>query len=100
MAPSQVKIRWTTQAADDLESAHEFVSSEGSIAAADRMVDRILTDIDNLERFPQIGRIGRIDGTRELVIPRTPVVVVYRLAHGCVEILGVLHGSRKWPEKS
>src|SRR5579864_6607657 len=98
MAPSQVKIRWTTQATDDLESAHELIS-EGSITAADRIVGRILTDIDNLARFPQIGRTGRIEGIRQLVIPRTPFIVVYRLVHGCIEILGVFHGSRKWPER-
>lgn len=97
MAPSPVKIRWTTQAADDLESMHEFVS-ESSLLSANAIVDRILADIDNLERFPQLGRTGRIDGTRELVIPRTPFIVVYRLVSGQVEIVGVLHGSRKWPK--
>lgn len=91
-----MKIRWTIQAADDLESVYEFIS-EISLRSANELVDRILADIDNLERFPQLGRAGRIENTRELVIPGTPFIVVYRMLHGVVEILGIFHGARKWP---
>lgn len=93
-----MKIRWTVQAADDLESVHEYVRAR-SPRSADDLVDRILADIDILERFPYLGRAGRIEGTRELVITRTPFVVAYRLIHDQVEILGVVHGARKWPAK-
>jgi toxin ParE1/3/4 len=84
MAPPAMNIRWTEQAADDLESANSIV-------------DRILSDIDLLARFPHVGRNGRIESTRELVIVKTPFVVVYRLVRDQVEILGVIHGARKWP---
>lgn len=96
MAASPVKIRWTMQAANDLESVHEFIT-ESSLHSANELVDRILADIDNLERFPQLGRTGRVEATRELVITGTPFIVVYRLLQDEVEILGVLHGARKWP---
>jgi toxin ParE1/3/4 len=61
------------------------------------IVDRILAGIDILERYPNLGRPGRLQGTRELVITGTPFIVFYRLQESQVEILGVLHAARKWP---
>ena len=47
-----------------------------------------------------MGREGRVPGTRELIIPGTPLIVPYRLhdQDGRVEILTVLHAARRWPE--
>lgn len=45
-----------------------------------------------------MGRPGRKQGTRELVISRTPFIVVYRLKAKRIELLRVLHGSQQWPE--
>jgi toxin ParE1/3/4 len=92
-----VKIRWTQIAADDLKSVHDYLS-EHTPTRADTVVDRILAGIDALEQYPNLGRPGRLEGARELVIARTPFVVFYRLRKNEVEILGVLHAARKWPE--
>jgi plasmid stabilization system protein ParE len=37
-------------------------------------------------------------GTRELVIPKTPFIVPYRLVGNTVQILRIFHGHRRWPE--
>jgi len=92
-----VKIRWTAIAAEDLKSAHEYLS-ESSLEKADAIIERILSSIDLLERYPNLGREGRIKGTRELVVTGTRFVVFYRLRHSQVEILSVLHAARKWPD--
>jgi hypothetical protein len=42
---------------------------------------------------------GRIDGTRELVIPRTPYVAAYLVDADTVRILRVLHGAQMWPDE-
>jgi plasmid stabilization system protein ParE len=52
-----------------------------------------------LEQFPLSGRLGRIEGTRELVVPGLPYVVPYRVTDGAVLIASVIHTSRKWPTK-
>jgi toxin ParE1/3/4 len=49
--------------------------------------------------FPESGRIGRIAGTRELVIPRTPYIAAYVVLDDKVRILRVLHGAQIWPEE-
>jgi toxin ParE1/3/4 len=92
-----VKIRWTAVAADDLKSAYDYLE-ERSPEHADALIERILSSIDILTRYPQLGRQGRLPGTRELVITATPFVVYYRIRSDQVEILSVLHGSKKWPE--
>ena len=43
------------------------------------------------------ARPGRVQGTRELVVPATPFIVVYRIEATGVVILRVLHGAQKWP---
>jgi len=97
VATAAVKIRWTAIAAEDLKSAHEYLS-ESSRENADALIERILSSIDVLERYPNLGREGRIKGTRELVVTGTRFVVFYRLHRDQVEILGVLHAARKWPD--
>ena len=92
-----MKIRWTVVAADDLKLVYEYLS-ERAPTRADAIVDRILAGIDVLEQYPSLGRHGRLDGTRELVITGTPFIVFYRLQKSQVEILGILHAARKWPD--
>ena len=44
-----------------------------------------------------MGRAGRVNGTRELVVSRTPYVVVYRIRGQEVCIVRVLHTAQRWP---
>ncbi|HZU31001.1 MAG TPA: type II toxin-antitoxin system RelE/ParE family toxin [Candidatus Angelobacter sp.] len=92
-----MKIRWTAVAANDLKATYEYIS-EDSITHANTLIERILSSIEMLERYPNLGREGRLEGTRELVITGTPFLVFYRIRRNQVEILGVLHAARKWPD--
>jgi toxin ParE1/3/4 len=60
-------------------------------AAARGVRHRIHAAVKNLGLFPDSGRPGAIAGTRELVVPGLPYLVVYRVRGGRVEILRVLH---------
>ncbi len=53
--------------------------------------------IERLRLLPAIGRPGRVPGTRELVVPRTPFIVPYRLIGNHIDILAVMHAARAWP---
>ena len=91
-------LRWTPLAASHLESAYEYLAQD-SPNAADAVVDRVLTAVEALERHPQMGRVGRVPRTRELVVTGTPFIVAYRVKGTFVELLAVLHGARRWPER-
>jgi toxin ParE1/3/4 len=91
-------ISWTPAALADLASLRAYIA-EHDRAAAQRVVLRIIQRIEtDLPQSPDIGRPGRVPGTRELVITGTPFVVPYRLRGQTIQILRVYHGARRWPE--
>lgn len=61
--------------------------------------DRVMACLDHLPQHPELGREGRVKGTRELVVGGTPFIVVYRIKPKvrCIEVLCVLHGAQQWP---
>lgn len=93
-----MQIVWSPQAKDDLFALYEYVSEENR-EAAKKVLTHIRSKVELLAHTPGIGRPGRVPGTRELWIDKTPFLVPYRVAHGKLEILRVYHSSRKWPVK-
>ena len=92
-----MKIRYTRLALSDLEQTRAYIARDRP-KAAEAVVERIRQAINGLSQFPQQGRVGRVKGTRELVVPGTPFVVPYRIADERIDILAVMHGARAWPE--
>jgi plasmid stabilization system protein ParE len=69
-----VRLRWTRPALLHLREIVEYIERENP-SAARRVVRSIRTQVASLTRHPDIGRIGRVAGTRELVMTRLPWVV-------------------------
>jgi toxin ParE1/3/4 len=65
--------------------------------AAARLDAEIETQADALKANPEMGRLGRLPGTREWVVQLTPYLLVYRVGAGQIDILRVLHGAQRWP---
>ena len=55
--------------------------------------------VEHLAMSPGLGRPGRVAGTRELVVSGIPYIVPYRVKGEVVQIITVLHGAQKWPER-
>jgi len=92
-----LRIRLTEPAIRDLDSIEEYIADESPRAAA-KTVLRVLEAIQGLRQFPNLGRQGRVSGTRELVVSRTPYIAVYTVRDDALWVLRVLHGAQKWPE--
>lgn len=92
-----MKIGWHAQARLDLVNIVRYVA-EDNLDAALRLRDAIRGQIALLAEMPEMGRRGRVPGTRELVIAGTRYVVPYMAIKNEVVILRVLHGARDWPE--
>jgi len=93
-----MQLVWTPRAHRARSAAIDYIAQD-SPAAALRQLDEIERQTDMLLRFPELGRPGRIDGTRELVLSGTPFIVVYRSRpqSSRIEILHFLHGAQQRP---
>ena len=69
---------------------------EDDPGAAVGVGERIWDASNKLSIYPGMGKPGRVPGTRELVVTGTPFILPYRVVQDRVEILRVLHSSRKW----
>lgn len=93
-----MRVRWTTDAADDLERISDYIAADRPETARRIALD-IINRVDAVETFPQRGRPGRIEGTRELVLAPLPFVAVYELHQQEVQVLRILHGAQQWPPR-
>ena len=90
-----MKVVWSRRAIRHLVSLREYIEKDSEQSAA-LVSQRILKAIELLQNHPEMGRPGRVLGTRELVVPGTPYIIPYRLRHGRLELIAVFHGRQKW----
>lgn len=91
-----MRVEWTQPAFLDIQEAGRYIALDDP-SAAGRMAERVLEAVDCLVAQPNIGRPGRVQGTRELVISGTPFITVYWVRGDVVQILRLLHHARQWP---
>lgn len=92
-----MKIVWTKLALKDLQQVRNYILKDHPQAAND-MLERIGKSVDGLLAYQNLGRPGRLKGTRELMIVGTPYLVPYRIKKDQIQILAVMHGARRWPD--
>ena len=93
-----MRVIWFKRAIWDLKSAKDYITQDDP-QAAQQIVHRIKDKVSLLSEQPGIGRPGRVPNTKELVVDRTPFILPYRVRDNKIEILRVLHASRRWPKK-
>lgn len=90
-------VRFQDTAEDDLDSIAAYVGPRSPLGLA-KVMTSIFTIASQLEHFPLMGRPGQIDGTRELIVPRTPYRLIYVVDEPYyIDVIRVLHGKRKYP---
>ncbi|MGA3263945.1 MAG: type II toxin-antitoxin system RelE/ParE family toxin [Terracidiphilus sp.] len=92
-----MKVVWSAASVRRLKEAVEYIQAE-SAARAVTIRRRILETVWRVGQMPYSGRIGRVEGTREAVVSRSPYIVVYQISAQSVEIVGIWHAARLWPE--
>ncbi|UBF26922.1 type II toxin-antitoxin system RelE/ParE family toxin [Kovacikia minuta CCNUW1] len=91
-----MRIIWTQQAISDLNHAYDYIA-ETAPESGTAIIERIEKSLEALSNFPEMGRKGRVNNTRELIVPKTPFILPYRIRKNRIEILGVIHATRRWP---
>jgi len=93
-----VKIIWAESVKLDLQDIEDYISKDNPLAAYNTVITIIEKTEILLSRNSAIGRAGRLAGTRELVIAKTPYVVPYTIKDNYIHILRVIHEARQWPQ--
>ena len=90
-----MRVVWTPEAEQDREEVWDYIASDSAAAAA--RMDELFSDAAaQLADFPELGRPGKIAGTREL-IPHENYRLVYEIDGGTVWMLALVHTARLWP---
>lgn len=92
-----MRVKWLRKALENIDQEATYIALDNPSAAA-QFILHLQACVLELGNQPQLGRPGRVPGTRELVIKKFPYILPYRVRHDTVEILRVFHTSRKWPE--
>lgn len=92
-----MSVDWSPLALADREAIFDFIEAKSPRSAAG-IDERIAVAVRRLSFFPEIGRPGRVAGTRELVVEGAHLVVAYRRDAESITVLRVLHSSRRWPD--
>ena len=93
-----MKVKWLRLALDDLDEIYDYISKDNP-KASQKIIQTIYDNIIILKSHPEMGRPGRVLGTRELYISGTPFIIPYRIKDNHIEILRIFHTSRKWPDE-
>lgn len=91
-----MRLSWTPEAIEDRDTIYDYLEARNPLAAID--LDELLSEQARLlEDHPALGRTGREQGTRELVVHSSYFLVYDVMGSGLVRVLRVLHAKQQWP---
>ncbi len=93
-----MRVRWLRAALRNLDEEATYIAADDA-AAARLVVERVLNAVAQLAEQPDLGRPGRVPGSRELVVLDTRYIVPYRVRGAEVQVLRVFHTSRRPPQR-
>jgi toxin ParE1/3/4 len=93
-----MQVKWLRRALENLDDEAAYIARDSPRVAAE-FVLHMRDSAAMLADHPNIGRPGRIAGTRELVVTRVSYILPYRVREGAVEVLRVFHTARQWPKR-
>lgn len=93
-----MSVRWLTPAREDMQALVNWYEENDADSLAD-VAQRIWDAAQSLVKLPSRGRPGIVEGTRELLIPRLPYMLVYVVKDKDVSILRLLHQHQNWPDE-
>lgn len=91
-----MRVKLSPRARQDLQDLVRYIARDSPSNA--RLVrERIKDAVQQLRAHPDSGRRGRVEGTRELVIPRTGYIAAYQAVNGSIESAAIIHEAQEWP---
>lgn len=87
-------VIWSTPARNDLKQIYDYIAKDSKYYATN-VVEKIIAKAENLNEFPEIGRVVPEIGdenVRELII--YSYRLIYEVVPDNVQILAIIHGKR------
>ena len=91
-----MRVEWLRAAMRDFDAEISRLMQEDSEHAVNTY-NTVKSRVEGLAELPHVGRPGRVPGTRELVFPKLPYVIPYRVCDEVVQVLRFFHTSRRPP---
>jgi addiction module RelE/StbE family toxin len=91
-----MRLRWTPQAAGDLEAIFEYLRTNRPHLAS-QTIARIYSSVQTLKQFPQMGRPLPRKDLRALLIRGLPYICIYRISGEAIQLLHLYHTSQQRP---
>jgi len=89
-----LELKWRRIARRDLDAIVDYISDD-NVDAAEALRGEIEQKVTDLPFQPKMYKPGRVDGTREIVV-RGSYIVVYEENDSFVRVLRILHAARNW----
>lgn len=89
-----MQVEWSRTAQRNLDAIEAYIALDNPRAAAKTVLKIVKRAFSQLTSQPSSGKPGRIDGTRELIFPELPYIVIYTVQQETIYILAVFHTSR------
>jgi toxin ParE1/3/4 len=87
-------VIWSMPARNDLKQIYDYITKDSRYYATN-VVENVISKAENLDEFPEIGRVVPEIGdknVRELII--YSYRLIYELVSNDVQILAIIHGKR------
>lgn len=88
-------LKWRARARAEFQSLIDYIALDDPDVAQE-LRNEVLVKVGLLPLRPRLYRIGRVPGTREMVVRRN-YIVVYTETPEVVTVLRVLHAAMQWP---
>jgi len=90
-----MRLAWSSRSESELAAIVDYIAVDNFDGALE-LDYHITSSAERLVNFPKMGKPGRIEGTRELIV-HEHYILVYEIDGDELQILSVLHTSRQWP---
>jgi plasmid stabilization system protein ParE len=84
-------IALTEKADSDLEGIHEHYEAQAGTKAADALIAQVIAALTQLTTVSGMGRPSQGPDVRQLVFSRYPLIALYRIERGRIQVLRVVH---------
>ena len=91
-----MRLKWSSLARLQYMEQINYIGDR-NLSAALKITEKLRTATDKLLIHPEIGKKGRCEGTRELVVSGTPIIIVYTIIRQEILIAGILHTAQDYP---